>query len=183
WRVAARPFSRTPGRSSLAVVLGVALAAVCALYGEPAHSASPPSAYYLGRSVTGMTPAERAQIAAAVAAKRGMIVGRYVASSSMLRHAAGKASWFYTYRLFPRGHAEWANRNRVEFVPMLWGRQVYRGDGSGCDLPLPDGAYRRPSNRPLCADPVGDIVDVLTGVFAELEIRPKFLLGFNEPWL
>ncbi|HWQ39443.1 MAG TPA: glycosyl hydrolase [Burkholderiales bacterium] len=151
------------------------------------------------QSIRELEPAARLRLAEQANAKRGIIISREV-EEAMLRSMEGKFSWFYTYSLHPRGFYDWANRVGVEFVPMLWGGTVVREDGTKCDLPGPDGSARRegapeqavkprpefrrqlPAYGPLCKGGADEIRAVLSTVISRLRVKPRYLLGFNEPW-
>ena len=82
-----------------------------------------------------------------------------------------KIGWFYTYNhSLSDEWISWANKNRVQFVPMVWGRWIKWGDKKcklgekGCDAKK--------------------LIKVMRPTLEKLkgQARPKWLMGANEPW-
>jgi hypothetical protein len=104
--------------------------------------------------------------------KKGLVLGPDC-TSVQAEPFEDTASWFYTYSQQPKPSlVDWANNRSVEFVPMIGWQFVEFVNGTRCSL----GA----SKSDACS--VSDIVQSLQEGIDQLHVRPKYLLGFNEPY-
>ena len=104
--------------------------------------------------------------------KKGLVLGPDC-TSVQAEPFEDTASWFYTYSQQPKPSlVDWANNHSVEFVLMIGWQFVEFVNGTRCSL----GA----SKPDECS--VSDIVQSLQEGIDQLHVRPKYLLGFNEPY-
>lgn len=116
-------------------------------------------------------------------------------------HKNDGAKWFYTYNIVPTDEQiEFSNKNKVEFVPMAasrthnmmrhkpsdWGPAcegdwcpgytVADEDLTPASAPGMKLAWQEPSRLT-----VDQFIDVMKSGISGLDIKPRFLMGFNEP--
>ena len=99
-------------------------------------------------------------------------------SETVLQHATGdRVGWWYTYQTWvpDETQIDWANKNKIEFVPMIGYHQVTTQGWKKCDM------VEDPDHPEWKCD-VNDLIDQLDKTQAQLDVKMQYLLGFNEPW-
>ena len=108
--------------------------------------------------------------------KRGLLVSKEMQKDSKLglniaKKFLGKIGWFYTYNhTLSDEWVSWANKNGVQFVPMVWGRWIKWSDGK-CKLGENDCDAKK-------------LIKAMTSTLEKLKgkARPQWFMGSNEPW-
>lgn len=121
-----------------------------------------------------------------------------------LEPMAGSVSWIYNYgqrvsmpgKSLP-GVLKWVNDNEIEFVPMLAFRYLILKDGTKCYFAnraqldhIPDSSNEdniekirdlaNCSKTRCCED--SEIWELFDQLIDEMKVKPKYLMGFNEPY-
>ena len=85
------------------------------------------------------------------------------------------------------GIRDWANQQGTEFVPMFGWRQAHPPSGLGtvngdgeCVMLTGRTPAQHISKAPACS--VEQIVGTLEHTAADLLVKPRYLMGFNEPY-
>jgi len=108
--------------------------------------------------------------------KRGLLVSKEMQKDPKLglniaNKFRSKIGWFYTYNhTLSDEWIKWANKNKVQFTPMVWGRWIKWGDKK-CKL----GEMNCDAKK---------LIKVMSGTLEKLngQAKAQWLMGANEPW-
>jgi len=103
----------------------------------------------------------------------------------------GAVSWMYNYRQRidvpgspAPGVLRWANEKSIEFVPMIRAAYIEDISGTRCFFTSFGGATVSEEDRqktPQCS--MQNITDTFAQLNSEMVVKPKYLMGFNEPYV